>query len=376
MSIQMAKQDNDELLAAVESGVAADVQKITRKNVYTPDQRKSKRAAVIASEKNLVKCLEVLLAWGVSTEATNDIDGETGATCLHVAAKYASMDTLKFLLRRRANVNAKQGEGLTPVQCAIAQANKEAAPGAASAKHIEAIKMLLKNGAKITNADHATGLAVAVREVQFEAVTTSLREATLRQVTTAHLEEAEARVKEAMAEHLELIEHRERAKAGQQLIEFEAVIKAEMLVAQRSKTSAAKLQMQLNERSILYEGARKELEGVDRDMVELGEELQEFEAQQEALTTELEERHAELEQHNSELGELRSTRQEAEDAHDEAEARHGEWESEVAASRARAAEVKAEVVAARGELRGWLKDKEDAHRLTEQAKQVLGRKVG
>lgn len=318
-------------------------------------------------------CLQALIDWGVSIDATNEIDGESGATCLHIAAKYAAVDAATYLLGRNANINAKQSEGLTPIQCAISQANQEAGPGMSSPKHMEVIKVLLRHGAKITSADHATGLAAAVREVQYEALTAMLREAAPHQVSVKQLEEADAAVKAAMLKHLELVEQREKAKAGSQLIELETAIQAEMAETQKVRDRSAELQLELNEKQIVHEGARKEFGGIDKDFVALQDELATLEAHQATLTEELEEQRAEMTETGSKLEELQTTRTEAENANIEAQARYAEWESEVEASRTRAAEIKAEVRAARGELRAYLKDKEAAHRLTEQAKQVLGR---
>lgn len=104
------------------------------------------RSAVLSNAPGIVK---LLLDKGVDVDASNS----SGATALHLAAKYGRLAIVKALLDKNADVNVKAKGGETPLHEAINAKDPAKNPGDRRA----IVKLLLDKGAGI-NAAAATGV--------------------------------------------------------------------------------------------------------------------------------------------------------------------------------------------------------------------------
>lgn len=100
------------------------------------------RQAVLANAQGIVK---LLLDKGVDADAGNS----SGATALHLAAKYGRLEIVKLLLAKNASVTAKENGGATPLH--------EAINAKEPANRVAIVKLLLEKGADV---NAASGIGV------------------------------------------------------------------------------------------------------------------------------------------------------------------------------------------------------------------------
>ncbi|KAM3446381.1 hypothetical protein MY3296_009735 [Beauveria thailandica] len=76
-----------------------------------------------------------------------DMKNDKGETLLHWAAAGKSLDVMRFLIERGANVNSLSDNSWSPLMCALAPTLKYGRSGAHNQKAVRAAKILLRHGA-------------------------------------------------------------------------------------------------------------------------------------------------------------------------------------------------------------------------------------
>jgi ankyrin repeat protein len=153
-------------------------------------QREVAPSAPRGSDADYTNAVEMLIKAGANV---NSADSITGGTSLHRATRYGQTDTVRLLLAKKASVNARNNEDLTPLHFAADpaivallldhRADMESVQknhpskftpllSAAGHGHVESLKLLLKRGANIKATAYgrgATALHIAAMSNQAEA---------------------------------------------------------------------------------------------------------------------------------------------------------------------------------------------------------------
>lgn len=96
--------------------------------------------AVLVSDR---RGAETLMDFGANLELKDD----EGRTALHIAVEYGIVDMTRMLIDRGADINAKNADGYTPLECAKICENLD--KGTATGKFYSTIRQLLEAKAMI-----------------------------------------------------------------------------------------------------------------------------------------------------------------------------------------------------------------------------------
>eukprot|EP00929_Paragymnodinium_shiwhaense_P118348 TRINITY_DN90279_c0_g1_i1.p1 TRINITY_DN90279_c0_g1~~TRINITY_DN90279_c0_g1_i1.p1 ORF type:complete len:358 (+),score=117.57 TRINITY_DN90279_c0_g1_i1:93-1166(+) len=349
--------ETHDLVQYCKDGAANQVSQYIRKGMVGPDSDKCHRALCFASVFSNLDCMKILLEWGVSPNS--EVDG--GQRALHWCAESNAFDSAKLLLQYKADWRLQSRDGFTPLNLACKQ----------TPPTLEVVKELMRHGAKPGPGDKANGLAAAVREVQLETLLTDLRQAATEEPDAEALAAADLEVWKAQREHMRLLAVRERHKAGVVLVELERKLAEELAEARTTKQSEEELAAELAEKRVQLQTVTCELSQLLKDLEEIRLHEMAMKEDVDKVSADLSERQSELRAAIAEKDACDRARLAAEEARIKAFHDTAHFEEDITQQRQYIDDLNSEIEAAERELENWMKDKEAARLLSEQANRLL-----
>jgi len=353
-----SKTDTHELVIAARGGETERLKAFLKKGALSPISEKCQRALFFAVQGNHLECAQALLEGGTPLGAAY----EEGNTPLHEACAAGHLPVLKLLLDHKANWTVLNTDGITP----LSMATKAKPP------HFDCVKELLRRGAQPTSSDSAVrGLAQAMKEIQIERMTGEVRKLADIKVDENDILVADTKVWEAQRHHMRLVLLKEEQKAGTLLVDLERRIAVEQAEEQASAGREAEAQEELKERRIMVQATTQDLTGVLKELEDVRLALSKLQAQYDGVDADVKAQKGQSRNFLKAKEESDKQRAESEEARDRALAECSAIEDEITEARKKRDDTRSELSQARTQLRGYMKDREHAAMLTEQAKQLL-----
>lgn len=346
------------MVGAAEEGDVKRLKLLIKKGILDPLGAKAQLAVLAAGQKNKVEALDTLVDWGVPLLSAKDLNGQK---VFHLAAAAGAELTVKYLLHHGVEVGDID-----------AYTGKNAMQLALKANQLEVVRELLRAGADIPLDADAPGLAALVREMRLENMAAALRESAKLSVDQGELVRADDAVWAAMREHMRLLRIREEIQAGELLVSIERRTLSEKEVADRSLASEEALSADVGQNRVKLQTEQALVRELNRELDALRTTEMALYEMDAKLRKEMEERRSELMQATQLRDASEKAKMEQQETCDEALAESQALASKITEATSRKAGLVADLEVAQKELRGWLRDKEVAARLTAQAHNILG----
>lgn len=346
----------EELAAAAVEGNVARLQLLLKRGSVQPEGRNAQGALVVAAEKDQAAVVRALLDYGTPLSSKD----ASGRKAIHLATTAGAVGVVRLLLERRVDPREPDHTDATPMSLAI------------KAGQMGVVKELVRAGAEVPPGADAPGLAAAIREVRIEVMTQKLRESATADPSKMDIVAADAKVWEAMREHLRLITLREEQRAGVLLVELERRILSEREAAEMNRANEAELAADASQNRVLLQKEQTILKDLIRDIEDVRSTETALFDEDTRVRAEVQEKQSELRVVNRDKDNAERARLAAEESRDELLAQGRDLDAEVAAAQRRNEALVSELQAAQEELSGWQRDKEAAAQLTAQAHKLLG----
>mmetsp|Transcript_22081 Transcript_22081/g.41625 ORF Transcript_22081/g.41625 Transcript_22081/m.41625 type:complete len:351 (-) Transcript_22081:84-1136(-) len=345
----------EDLGEAARAGNVAKVKALLKKPGVDFESAKVQNACVGAALAQQAEVVQAFLEAGAPLTCSD----KEGRRLVPACCRSSLAESIALLVSLRADVSKPDGDGSLPMSLAI----KNKSPSC--------VKELLRGGAvPPANAD-MPGLANLMLEVQFEQCEAEIRPLAGEEVDPQQLVEAERVVLEGMEDHKRLVKRHEDIRAAKKLAEVEKKIVAAEEQLAASQAASVEFVEAMNLKKIGIRNAEADLHKLEKEIDSVQMNYVQLKEDDAKLKEELISSQQMLKEAQALRDELEAAKLEREQLSGKVQGELQELEKLIEEQTQENARLTQELLGAREDLEGKMRDKEEAKLLTEKAHQLV-----